>query len=396
MYATNPITSKKSPSRPSRTPKIAIVHDYLREYGGAERVVESIHDIFPDAPVYVSFVDWDVLGVHAPKMKDWDIRETWISRLPFYKKLFSPYRIFAPSAFKSLDLSEYDVVISSSNAYYAKAVVVPNGKHICYCHTPPRSLYGYTTMSNWKANPITRFVGQIMNHFLRMTDFEIAQEVDTFLANSKETARRIKKFYRRESQVVYPPIILPTDSEIKKARSNPPQHDYYLSVGRLTQSKHVDLSIKVCTALGRSLVVVGAGKNTEYLRSLAGPTIQFTGEIPDEELQRWYAGARALLFPAEDEDFGMVPVEAMGYGVPVIAHASGGPLETVIPDETGVLFEEIGEESLSNAIKNFEKKHKKKVFSATKIRAFAEKFSVQNFQKALGDVVKKSTTANQT
>ncbi|MFZ1721919.1 MAG: glycosyltransferase [Microgenomates group bacterium] len=374
-------------SKNSKSPKIAIVHDYLREYGGAERVVESIHEIFPDAPVYVSFIDRDVLGVHADKMKDWDIRETWISRLPFYKKLFSPFRIFAPAAFRALDLSEFDFVISSSNAYYAKAVSVPNGKHICYCHTPPRSLYGYSTMSNWKSNPVTKFVGQIMNHFLRMEDFEMAQKVDVFIANSKETQRRIQKFYRRDSQVIYPPIVIPTDSELKKAQEHTTKHDYYLSVGRLTQSKHVDLSIKVCTALQRNLVVIGAGKNSEYLKSLAGPTVQFLGEVSDADLKNWYAGAKALLFPAEDEDFGMVPVEAMGYGVPVIAHASGGPLETVIPGETGVQFSELTEQSLTHAVMSFEKQESKKIFSKKEIRSFAQKFTDEIFKKSMLGVV---------
>lgn len=360
--------------------KIAIVHDYLREFGGAERVVEALHELFPDAPVYCSFKDDAVLGIHAKRMQDWDIRQTWISKLPWYKKLFSPYRIFAPAAFSHLDLSEFDLVISSSNAYYAKAVKVPNGKHICYCHTPPRALYGYSTMTHWQQHTFTRIVGTVLNHFLRIIDFNLAQKVDHFVANSQETKRRIRKFYRRDATVIYPPIHIPSQLELDKARekkiSNAP---YYISVGRLAVSKHVDLSISVCRTLQRQLVVIGAGKNSDYLRSIAGPTVTFLGEVDDETLQAYYANARALLFPAEDEDFGMVPVEAMGYGIPVIAHASGGPRETVIPGKTGVLFSDLSESGMRQAIENFEVLEHKKQFSKEKIRKFAQKFSKKRF-----------------
>ncbi|MDQ5951465.1 MAG: hypothetical protein QG639_746, partial [Patescibacteria group bacterium] len=196
--------------------KVALVHDYLREYGGAERVLESLHQLFPDAPVYTAFVDENALGIHWQKFKDWNIKQTWISDIPFHKIAYSPLRLFAPAAFKDLDLSSFDVVISSSNAYFAKAVQVPNGKHICYCHTPARSLYGYSTMSDWRSNPITRIGGSLINHYLRMVDFEVAQKVDTFIANSEETQQRITKFYRRNSTVVYPPVNVPEKIDVRQ------------------------------------------------------------------------------------------------------------------------------------------------------------------------------------
>lgn len=359
-------------------PRVALVHDYLREYGGAERVLEALHEIYPDAPVYVAFFDKDALGIHAKKFKDWNIRETKITKLPFYKKLFSPYRIFSKLAFESLDLSMYDIVISSSNAYMAKAVRTKKGKHYCYCHTPPRSLYGYTTMTDWKKSPLIRIVGHLINHHMRIVDFEVAQGVDHFIANSKETQKRIKKFYRRDSQVIYPPVDLIDKYQERKDKG------YFLYVGRLAKSKNVDLAIQACTNLGLKLKLVGSGKGLDHLRSLAGPSVEFLGAVDDRKLHELYAGAKAFIFPAEDEDFGIVPVEAMGHGVPVVSHRSGGPQETVIEEKTGVFFDELSVESLSNALEEVQKiKFDKKV-----IRKQAEKFSKEIFQKNIKKLVK--------
>lgn len=360
---------------------VALAHDYLREYGGAERVLEALHELFPDAPVYVAFTDHQVAGRHWQKFADWDIRESWLTRIPFYKKLFSPLRIWAPEYFSRFDLSEYDLVISSSNAYFSKAVQVPHGVHVCYCHTPARSLYGYTTMTDWQRNPITRVAGSLINHYLRIRDWYIAQDVDHFLANSQETARRIAKFYRRDSTVIYPPVNVPADAPQVPLR----KRNYYLSVGRIAQSKHVDLAIQVANKLQLPLKVAGTGKGLEYLKSMAGPTVEFCGAVSDEELGKLYAGAQALFFPAEDEDFGIVPVEAMGHGVPVIAHRSGGPLESVIENKTGVFFDAFTVDSLSGAVKQLEKLR----LSAGAIHQHALKFSKQRFQQQIIEFLSK-------
>jgi len=354
-----------------KNPKIALVHDYLREYGGAERVLEVLHELFPAAPIYTAFVDREALGIHWQKFADWDIRQTWITKIPFYKKLYSPLRILAPHFFESLDLSGYDMVISSSNAYFAKAVRVPNGQHICYCHTPARSLYGYSTMSDWKSNPITRWIGTLMNHYLRVVDFQVAQRVDQFVANSQETKRRIAKFYRRNVVVIYPPVNVPpklTDQQVSHKL-------YYLYVNRLAFAKHPEIALEACNQLKLPLKVVGDGQMRARLESSAGSQVEFVGSVDDEQLAKLYAGAKALLYPVEDEDFGMVPVEAMGYGVPVIAHNSGGPKETVIDSKTGVLFDDLSATGLVAAIDRFNKiKFDQKV-----IHQHATKFSKQNF-----------------
>jgi glycosyltransferase involved in cell wall biosynthesis len=364
--------------------KIALAHDYLREYGGAERVLEALHRIYPESPVFVAFADPKVAGIHWQKFADWQIFQSWLSKIPLHKKLFSPLRIFAPNYFTAFNLSEYDLVISSSNAYFAKAVRVPNGVHICYCHTPARSLYGYTTMTNWQRNPFTKFVGTLINHYLRVVDFQVARKVDYFIANSEETKRRIAKYYRRDSTVIYPPI--PVAEQLSDTAKSG-KREYFLYVGRIAASKHVDLAIAACTQLRLPLKVVGEGKGMAHLQAMAGPTIEFLGAVSDEKLTDLYANAKALLFPAEDEDFGMVPVEAMAQGTPVIAHRSGGPLESIVEGQTGLFFDEFKVENLSVAIKSFEKI----VFDPTKIHQHALKFSTERFEQEIKQFVKKNS-----
>src|SRR3989338_1879517 len=204
--------------------KVALVHDYLREYGGAERVLEVLHEIWPDAPIFTAYVNLDAMGKNGKRFTSWDIRPSWFQKFPFANQLLSPFRIFAPMMFESFDLSEYDLVISSSSAVYlAKAVITkPETLHISYIHTPPRFLYGYVTSFNYKKNPLTKVVGEIANHVLRIYDFEVSQRPDILIANSKNIQQRIKKFYRRDSVVIYPPVNL---SELKLQRK---KEDYFL------------------------------------------------------------------------------------------------------------------------------------------------------------------------
>lgn len=369
--------------------KIALVHDYLREYGGAERVLEALHELYPEAPVYVAFVDEDALGIHWERFKHWDIRESVASKIPFIKKLYSPLRVLSPYFFEGFDFSEFDVVISSTNMYMAKGVLThPGTVHICYCHTPPRSLYGYSTMTDWKKNPVIRVLGELINFRMRALDFLTAQRPDLFIANSEETQRRIKKFYKRESQVIYPPVSLGVDLQTRTKAST---QDYYLFVGRLAKSKRADLAIEACVQLGRKLKFVGAGKGEEYLRSLANDNVEFLGGVSDTKLAEVYAGAKALLFPADNEDFGIVPVEAMMAGVPVIAHNSGGPKETVVDGKTGVLFDDLTTEGMIGAIERFETLQ----FKAEEIKKHAQKFSKEKFMHEIVKIVEKNSPPKQ-
>ncbi len=374
--------------------KIALVHDYLREYGGAERVVEALHEMWPDAPLYTSFVDWKSLGSQAYRFKGWDIRPSWVQGNWLVKKFHSPLRFLAPKIWESFDLSGYDLVISSSGWFMCRGVrtkraeVVPiksglpahNGAlHICYIHHPPRNLYGYATGSDLQKYWPVRLYAAIVNFFLRHYDFETAQRVDFFIANSQETARRVQKFYRRDSTVIYPPVEVGDSSKgiVVKGKKT-----YFLSVGRLTYAKRVDLAIAACNKLKLPLKIVGTGKEEAYLHSIAGPTIEFVGAVTDEELSGLYSGAKALLFCALDEDFGMVPVEAMAHGAPFIGLGQGGVLETVVDGKTGILYKESTPESLIQAMKYFDVSIDRSIMEKACI-AQAKKFSKERFKKEL-------------
>jgi len=366
----------QSVSPPSLSPlKVALVHDFLREYGGAERVIETLHEIFPTAPLYTAFVDKKAMGSQWQRFVNWDIRQSWAAKIPGVNIMYSPLRIFSNKFFESFNFAEYDVVISSTNMYMAKAIRTQAlTKHYCYCHTPPRSLYGYSTMTDWKKNPIVRMAGELINHYMRIIDYQTAQNPDVFIANSKEVQRRITKFYRRESQVIYPPIMIPTTPPSSVQKEN-----FYLFVGRLAASKHIDLVIKTCTQFGLSLKIVGSGKALPYLQSLAGNTVEFLGSISDDALHDLYARAKTLIYPAEDEDFGMVPLEAMAYGTPVIVHHSGGFLETVVEGKTGIFFEEFTVEALKKAIHQADRIE----WDSEALYRHAKRFSKERFKKEI-------------
>ncbi len=364
--------------------KVALVHDFLLEYGGAERVVEVLHELWPEAPVYTAFVDAKGLGPHWERLKTWDLHCGWGQHIPGLRKFQSPFRFLAPFYFKHFDLSKYDVVISSTNAYFAKSVRIPNGVHICYCHTPARALYGYPTRTDWRRHWLTRIYGTVVNHFLRIEDWYAARQVDYFVANSKEVARRIKKFYRRESVVIYPPVEL---VQVKAGRvpCDLTKGTYYLYVGKLAVAKHVKLAISACRKLGEKLVVVGNGKERSELERRGKLTARFLGNVSDRTLAGLYTGCRAVIFPSEDEDFGIVPVEAMAFGKPVIAHRSGGVVETVVDGLTGVLFDELTVDGLVSAVQKLGRLR----ISAEACRKQAEKFSKERFNKEMKEFVAK-------
>ena len=377
---------KKQITQPLFPLKVALVHDFLREYGGAERVIEALHEIFPTAPLYTAFVDKNAMGSQWQRFKNWDIRQSWAASIPWIHAIYSPLRVFSNKFFESCTFAEYDVVISSTNMYMAKAIrTQAPTKHYCYCHTPPRSLYGYSTMTDWKKNPLMRIAGELINHYMRIIDYQTAQNPDVFIANSKEVQRRITKFYRRDSQVIYPPITIPPTPPPSAEQASSAQtpsaqkENFYLFVGRLAASKHVDLVIKTCTQLGLPLKIVGSGRALPYLQSLAGNTVEFLGSVSDETLCDLYARAKTLIYPAEDEDFGMVPLEAMAYGTPVIVHHSGGFLETVVDGKTGIFFTEFTVEALEKAIRQAERVE----WDAEALYRHAKRFSKERFKREI-------------
>ena len=355
--------------------KVALVHDYLKEYGGAERVLETLHEIWPKGPIYTSIFLPKFAGPNRHKVEKWNVKTSFLQHVPFKAKFISLARLIAPFLFKSFDLSEYDVVIVSSTGTYTSPNFIKTAKktlHICYYHTPPRYLYGYPVANAWEEvdwRRMLRFFGQVPMHFLRLIDFKAAQIPDFVIANSEEVSARIKKFYRRNAWVIYPPVDIP---DIRYQISDIRNRAYYLAGGRLARHKGIDLAIKACTKLNLPLKVFGRGfasYGEEHLRKLAGPTVEFLGEVADEQKLKLMAGAKAFIFPSEYEDFGIIPVEAMAVGTPVIALRSGGVVETVIDGKTGVFFDppasrsggtsegqgEPAVESLIKAIKRFEK-----------------------------------------
>lgn len=365
--------------------KVALVHDYLKEYGGAERVLESLHDIYPDATVFTSVYLPEFLGPHKERFSHWNIKTTFFQQIPFNYKLMSPFRLLAPFAFKMFNFSDFDVIIvSSTGAYFPNAINKKEALQICYCHTPPRYLYGYATAREWKKNKVIASFTQFINHFLRMFDFHVSRNVDYYIANSEEVAARIKKFYRRESIVVYPPV---TKTNHQKGNVTE-KKEYFLTGGRLTRAKHVDLIIKACNELAVPLKVFGRGfaGYEDELHRISGSTINFVGEISDGEKTKLMRQAKGFLFASEDEDFGIIPVEAMSCGTPVIAHYSGGVKETLIDGKTGIFFDKLNVESIISAVKKFEKT----TIKSSDCKKQAEKFTEERFRDSIKAYVERS------
>lgn len=359
--------------------KVALVHDYLNEFGGAERVLLALSEIYPKAPIYTAF--YHEGSTAYERFKKRKIITSWAQNVPlFASKLHSPLRFLAPLVWGSFDFSEFDVVIGSSSWYVTKGFKKGQKTvEVCYCHTPPRYLYGYTTSIDWKKNPLIRVYGAIVNHFMRVYDFEAAQRVDWFIANSREVQSRIKKFYRRESTMIYPPVDI-RKLEIRSTKSE--KDEYFLVVSRLVASKNVDLVVEVCRNLKLPLRVVGTGRELGNLKVVSGDksNIKFLGEVKDDQLIGLYQNCRAVIFAASDEDFGLVPVEAMAAGKPVIALAEGGVKETVIDGKTGLLVEDLAPGAFVIALNRFMHMEKKGEWNSAYIKKHAQQFSKERFK----------------
>lgn len=351
--------------------KVAIVHDWLVSYAGADRVVDCMHHVFPDAPIYTLVYDKEKMPTW---FRDYDIRTTWIQKLPFATKLYKKLLPLMPGAFEALDLSEYDLVLSSSSSCSKGVITRPDAVHICYCHTPIRYVWDFYYTYRANANPLVRAVMPSQMHKLRQWDKCAADRVDYFIANSRYIAQRIKKYYRRDSDVIYPCVHINQSPFVEK-------EDFYLVVGRFTWYKRIDLAVAACTKLGRRLVVIGTGDEESRLKAMAGPTVEFKGGgLSDEEVRGYYLRAKAFLFPGE-EDFGITPVEAQSAGTPVLAFGRGGACETVEDGRTGLLFHAQTVESLAECIEKFEAEGV--TCSKEEIRAHSLSFSEARFEEEL-------------
>ncbi|NMC36559.1 glycosyltransferase family 4 protein [Candidatus Beckwithbacteria bacterium] len=337
--------------------KIVLVHDYLNEYGGAERVLQTLSNMFPQAPIYTAFATKDSSAWQH--FNDKKIIESWLAPLLKRGKLYSPLRFLAPVIWESFDFSDFDMVISSASWYITKGIKTKSPtKHICYCHTPPRYLYGLPTSIEWQRYFPIRIYAKLVNGFLKKYDYQAAQRPDSFIVNSANVQDRVKRFYHRDSIIVYPPIKV---REIMRVTKNIKKQDFYLIVSRVVGSKGIDLAMQAARQLKFSLKIVGetAGLAWEEdkLSKLKADNIEFLGRVPDAKLWQLYGQAKAFLALAQDEDFGMTLVEAQAAGTPVIAYYGGGYKETVIDGKTGEFFRDYSISSLVKAIKRFDKKH---------------------------------------
>jgi glycosyltransferase involved in cell wall biosynthesis len=357
--------------------KVALAHDYLNQYGGAERVLEQLHSYYPDAPIYTSMYDPSVM---PPDYRSWDIRTSFMQRLPLVKKQHQAYLMAYPIAFESFDLGPYDVVISNSSAFCKGVVTGPNTLHISYCLTPMRWVWRYRDyVERERLGGFARAVLPPLIHYLRVWDAGASSRVDRYIAISTAVAARIRKYYRRDSVIIPPPV---DTEQFALSRTS---GDYYLTVARLAPYRRIDLIVEAFRELGLPVKIVGIGRDRARLEARATPNIEFLGRVDDETLADLYANCRGYLFPGE-EDFGIAPVEAQAVGKPVVAYGAGGSLDTVIDGETGVLFPHQTPKDLADAIRRLETMS----FDPERIRRNAERFSVSVFRESLTKYVEQA------
>jgi glycosyltransferase involved in cell wall biosynthesis len=340
--------------------RIALVHDYLNQYGGAERVLEALHELYPDAPVYTSLYDPAAMPA---SYRSWDIRTSWMQRLPLWRRLFRAYFPLYPGAFESFDLSGYDLILSSSSAFAKGVIPATDAFHICYCHTPMR--FAWRTddyMARERIGGKRRIIVSLLLTYIRLWDVASNNRVDAFVANSRVVADRIRRYYAREATIIHPPVDLPPFDPR-------PAEPFYLAGGRLIPYKRLDLAVRAFTRLGLPLKIFGDGRDEARLRELAGPNIEFLGYVSEEERRSLFARCRAFIFPGE-EDFGITTLEAMAAGRPVVAYAAGGALDTVVEGVTGRFFHEQTEASLAAAVEEIERDW----YDPQSIRRYAEGF----------------------
>ncbi len=359
--------------------KIAIVHDYIKEFGGAERVLKTLTEMYPEAPVYTAF---RVKNSTADKVfKGTKIFESVFAPILKIGNSYSPLRFLIPLIWGSFDLSSYDLVITSASWYVTRGFKVgKNTKVICYCHTPPRWLYGYQTSVGFTKYWPVKIYAAIVGHFMRMYDFETAQKVDFWIANSKNIQARIEKFYRKSSTVIYPPVSV---TEIEKSTRGLKKENYFLIVSRLAGAKGLEEASRLAKKLDFELKIVGESHGfsdvENNLKKLSGGKIKLLGRVTDSELYKLLGKAKGFIALARDEDFGITVVEAQAAGTPVIAFKGGGFKESVIDGVTGVLIDDISEKSLTEAIKKIGKIQ----WSREMLLANAKKFSKERFVKEI-------------
>ncbi len=387
-----------------KKPKIAIVHDFLTYFGGAERVLLSLHNLYPKAPIYTLLYDEEKMQRYFPDAK---IRTSFLNKFPKFLRKRKKYLLpLMPTAAETFDLRDFDIVISSSNSFAKGIITKPKTVHICYCHAPTRFLWDwhYNYLRENKIKGLKKVLIIPLLHYLRMWDKSASERVDHFIANSKNTADKIKKFYGRESVVVYPPSRwlhsppIPWD----KLRTVKPscaigstainglwsQHEegYFLIVSRLSPYKKIDVAIEAFNKLELPLIIIGDGQDRKRLEKIAEKNIKFLGFQPEEKLSQYYQNCHAFIFPGED-DFGITPIEAMFFGKPVLAFRKGGSMETIIEGITGEFFDDPIPEILADGIRRIKNNYNN--YDPEKIKRHAKKFSRKKFEENMRNIIEK-------
>jgi glycosyltransferase involved in cell wall biosynthesis len=354
--------------------RVAVVHDYFTQHGGAENVAGELYNLVPQADMFATVALDKYVPACIPREK---LQTSWMQNLPRLGDLYRLYFPLYPLGVQSLDLSRYDLVISSSSGYGKGVRTRSDALHVCYCHTPMRWIWRYHDyVSREKLAVSKRLLLPFALKGLKAWDIDAARQPDQYVANSRVVAQRIRDCYGREAIVIPPPI------NAGRFVLQPRQDDYYLVLARLVSYKRIDLAISACNLLGRRLFVIGGGPESDKLRALAGPTVTVLGHVSDAEATRYASECRALLFPGE-EDFGMAPLELAAAGRPTIAYRGGGALETIVEGTTGIFFDEQDVPSLAEAILSFEKMS----WDPNTLRAHALRFDVSQFRRKFYDLL---------
>lgn len=357
--------------------RLAIVCSWLNQYGGAERVLEVVHRMYPDAPVYTAIYRSEAMPA---SFRSWDIRPTFVDRLPLGRRLPQVYLPVYPVAFEALDLRGYDVVLSVTSAFAHGVITSAGTAHLCYCLTPTRFLWDYHSYIEREGiGKATRLALPLFMRGLREWDRLAADRVDEFIAISRTVQRRIRKVYRREADIIHPPVRMPASAPEAVTE------DYYLIVSRLVPYKRIDLAVAAFNRLGLPLRVIGDGRDRRALEAMAGPNIRFLGYVPDAGVEAQMARCRALILPGE-EDFCLTPVEAMGVGRPAVAYGGGGALDTIVDGVTGLFFHEQTPESLGEAVSRLEDVP----FDPATIAARARTFDEAHFSRKLAAAIERA------
>ena len=363
-----------------KQPKVALAHEFLVQYGGAEKTLEAISEIFPDSPIYTAKYKSEDMSQYI------NSKEIVYPKGLIYKLSSKLCFLFSmPTIFESFDFRKYDIIISDGTTWNKGILTRPDQLHISYIHTPPRFLYKYSQESTkWEKPFFKPFYSYLVN-FIRIWDYVAAQRPDFVVTNSETTRKRIQKFSGRDAKVINPPVDLSFNSKDGLKKAVVP---YFVAAGRLSKYKNFDLLVETFNKVRFPLVIIGTGLEEGHLKGIAKENIVFKGKVLDDEKHQIIENSAGLINPVVDEDFGIVPIEAMAHGKPVLAHRSGGHLETIIENETGMFFDEPTIDSLSEKLIEFDKAIKDKKFDHEKIKEHAQKFSKERFKTEFENFVR--------